>query len=63
MSITKAALENNRVTAVTLLVILFAGLAAYRDGFARLAANSSISSSSACAVASMDRRRLQRFHF
>jgi len=31
MSITKAALDNNRVTAVALLVILFAGLAAYRD--------------------------------
>ena len=31
MSITRAALDNNRVTAVALLVILFAGLAAYRD--------------------------------
>jgi multidrug efflux pump subunit AcrB len=31
MSITEAALQNNRVTAVALLVILFAGLAAYRD--------------------------------
>jgi multidrug efflux pump subunit AcrB len=31
MSITKAAIDNNRVTAVALLVILFAGLGAYRD--------------------------------
>ncbi len=31
MSITQAALENNRVTLVALLVILFAGLGAYRD--------------------------------
>ncbi len=31
MSITKAALDNNRVTGVALLVILFAGLAAYQD--------------------------------
>jgi multidrug efflux pump len=31
MSITKAALDNNRVTAVALLVILIVGLGAYRD--------------------------------
>jgi multidrug efflux pump subunit AcrB len=31
MSITKSALDNNRVTGVALLVILFAGLGAYQD--------------------------------
>ena len=31
MSVTQAALERNRVTAVALLVILFAGLNAYRN--------------------------------